>query len=162
MTVDPLLLRKVCNSLGTDLAQIRALVQDYARFVERYGASMDVYLYRATASFMADFYVGVESVFTTIADDLDGGAPRGRNWHKRLIQSMAVERPGVRPAVISPEERDALLPFLVFRHVIPQAYGISLDQQKVIALERGFLPAQQRFSAELDTFCDYLRCGGSH
>jgi len=47
--------------------------------------SMDTYLLRAKASFMADFYMGVENIFRTISEELNGGVPRGDGWHKRLL-----------------------------------------------------------------------------
>jgi hypothetical protein len=156
MAHDRLVLRKLCNSLRTELAEIDQVRGEYARFTERYGNCMDEFLYRAVASFMADFYLGVEAVFTAVADELDGGAPIGRNWHRRLLASMAAEKTGVRPAVISPELRAALTPFLVFRHVIPQSYCSTFDERKLTDLEKHFPPTQELFSREMHAFCDQL------
>ena len=156
---DRLLRRKVANDLRAELAQLAAVMKDYAGFQERYGARMDRYLYRAEASFMADFYLCAEAIFTNISDELDGGVARGRSWHKRQLASMAVETPAVRPAVISPGLLAALTPFLVFRHAIPQAYGSSFDQTKMAALEEQFQPTLQRFCGEIDAFCSFLEDG---
>ena len=153
---DRLLRRKVANDLRAELAQLAAVMKDYAGFQERYGARMDRYLYRAEASFMADFYLCSEAMFTGISDELDGGIPRGRSWHKRQLASMAVETPGVRPAVISPGLLAALTPFLAFRHAIPQAYDCSFDQKKLMALEKAFQPTQKRFCGEIEAFCTFL------
>jgi hypothetical protein len=159
MVDDRLLRRKVANDLRTELAQLDTVMKDHAGFRKHYGARMDRHLYRAEASFMTDFYLCTEAIFTSIADGLDGGVPRGRNWRKRQLASMAVGRPGVRPAVISPELLAALTPFLVFSHAIPQAYGSSFDQGKLTALEKNFQPTQRRFSAEMEAFCTFLEGG---
>jgi hypothetical protein len=156
MTHDSLLLRKVGNHLCTDLAQIELTMKDYAGFLARYGGSMDAYLYRAVASFMTDFYLNAESIFKTIADELDGGAPRGNNWHERLLASMAVEKEGIRPAVITAELHAALKPFLAFRHAIPQSYGSAYDERMLAEIENQFQSTRNRFSVEMGVFRAFL------
>ena len=156
MTVDRLTKLKVCNDLLTDLGQLDAIMKDYAGFSERYAGDRDASLYRAVASFMTDFYLCTESIFTSIADELDGGAPRGRNWHKRLLTSMAAKKPGVRPAVISAELCAALTPLLAFRHVVPQAYGTTFDEGQLADLERRFLATRELFTREIQAFYRHL------
>ena len=87
---------------------------------------------------MADFYMGVEKIFKLIIEELNGGAPRGEGWHKRLLHTMSLEIKGSRPAVISNELYADLLKFLGFRHVVRQAYGFQLDEKKLDDLEKIF------------------------
>lgn len=159
MAHDRIFLHKVRNSLLTDLAQIDQVMKEYAGFADRYAGHRDPALCRALASYLTDFYLGVESILKTIAEEIDGGAPYGRKWHERLFASMAVGKKDVRPPVISPELHAALTPFLAFRHVIPQAYGCSFDEKELAALERQFLSTRERFSAEMRTFFAFLEDG---
>lgn len=156
MTRDELFLHRVSTELRAELAQIDQIMKDYAGFTEKYERRMDAYLLRAKASFMADFYMGVENIFRTIAEELNGGAPRGDGWHKRLLTGMAVEQKGVRPTVISPALSAELAQFLGFRHVVRQAYGFQLDEQKLAALEKIFLSTWRRFAREIKSFCAFL------
>jgi len=156
MTKDELFLRRVSTELRAELAQIDLIMKDYAGFTEKYARNMDSYLLRAKASFLADFYMGVENIFRTIAEELNGGAPRGDGWHKRLLTGMAVEQKGVRPAVISPALCAELVQFLGFRHVVRQAYGFQLDEKKMAVLEKLFLRTWRRFSREIKAFCVLL------
>ena len=47
-------------------------------FLEKY-PSLDRYLLRTKASFLADFYMGVERIFKIIAEELNGGTPKGED-----------------------------------------------------------------------------------
>ena len=156
MTKDELFLRRVGTELRAELAQIDLIMKDHTGFTKKYARSMDAYLLRAKASFMADFYMGVENVFRTIAEELNGGAPRGDGWHKRLLTGMAVEQKGIRPAVISADLCAELTQFLGFRHVVRQAYGFQLDEKKMAALEKIFQRTWKRFSREIKAFCTFL------
>lgn len=97
---------------------------------------MDVYLLRAKASFMADFYMGVEKIFRLIGEELNGGLPKGEVWHKKLLRNMTLEIKGVRPAIISDELYQDLVKFLGFRHVVRQAYGFQLDENNLLNWKR--------------------------
>jgi hypothetical protein len=159
MTLNKLALRKLDNDLSADLAQLADVMKDYAAFMKRYGGQMDRHLYRAVASFMTDFYLCAESIFTAIALQLDDNAPRGRTWHKRLIAGMALEVPGVRPAVITPELAAAIMEFLVFRHVVPQAYGSVFEEEQLAALHGRFRQTSERFAREIAAFRTFLARG---
>ena len=49
---------------------------------------------------LQSFYQGVESVFETVAKSIDRSVPSGEKWHKMLLDQMANEVSGIRPAVI--------------------------------------------------------------
>jgi hypothetical protein len=72
------------------------------------------------------FYNGVENVFKRIAAEFDGGVPGGPSAHRDLLDAMA--RPGTnRPRVISDDLRDALDPYLDFRHLFRHAYTFNIQ-----------------------------------
>jgi hypothetical protein len=84
--------------------------------------------YKAKASFFADFYMSVERISILIASELNGGIPKGEDWHKRLLLDMSLTI-GERPPVLSKKLYEELLKFLGFRHVIRHAYGFDLNEK---------------------------------
>lgn len=156
MKKDELFLKRIKAELLSELDQISKLMDEYGDFVSKYSEHMDVYLLRVQASFMADFYMGVEKIFKLIVEELNGGTPRGEGWHKRLLHTMSLEVKGIRPAVISNELYQDLLKFLGFRHVVRQAYGFQLDVRKLEELEKIFQRTWKTFLREIKKFCSFL------
>ena len=91
MIKDELLLRRIKAELLSELDQISKLMDEYSDFIGKYSKHIDVYLLRVKASFMADFYMGVEKIFKLIVEELNGGAPRGEGSHKRLLHTMSLK-----------------------------------------------------------------------
>ncbi len=156
MKKDELFLQRIKTELLAELEEVSRLMDEYGDFVDKYSGHMDVYLLRVKASFMADFYMGAEKILRTIIEELNGGAPRGEGWHKRLLHAMTIEMKGIRPPVISEELYQNLLKFLGFRHVVRQAYGFQLDQKKLEELEKIFVKTYKKFDRETRKFCSFL------
>lgn len=156
MKKDELFLKRVQSELLAELDNIAKLMDEYSDFLSRYSGKVDVHLLRVKASFIADFYMGVEKLFRLIVEELNGGTPRGEGWHKRLLHTMSLEIKGLRPPVISPKLYSDLLKFLGFRHVVRQAYGFQLDKGKIEELEKIFPATWKRFSREIRKFCAFL------
>lgn len=153
---DRLFLKRVKTEILSELDQISKLSREYKAFLNKYSANMDKYLIRVKASFMTDFYSGVEKILRLIAEDLNGGVPRGEAWYKKLLYTMQLEINGVRPSVISDELYQDLIQFLGFRHVIRQAYGFELDEKKLAEREKKFDKTLKKFSREIKIFCKFL------
>ena len=79
------------------------------------------------AAYLHQFYTGVESILERIAVGLGEGLPRGEYWHVDLLNQMAEERAGERPAVIDEPLRARLKDYLDFRHFFRHAYGYTLQ-----------------------------------
>ncbi len=73
-----------------------------------------------------DFYTGLERVFEQVAVAVDRSAPSSSEWHRELLRQMAVDVPGLRPAVLSPGTLRALDEYLRFRHVVRNVYAFEL------------------------------------
>lgn len=50
-----------------------------------------------------NFYTACERIFETIAGEVNGAVPHTPDWHLRLLRTMTVEVPSVRPRVLTPE-----------------------------------------------------------
>jgi len=156
MSGNEILVRRIVSEINAELSNIQRLRNEYNEFISKY-KSVDKYLLRVKASYLADFYMGIERIFQIIATEIDGGLPQGEEWHKRLLLNMTLEIEGVRPPVISSGLYNSLRPFLGFRHVVRQAYGFQLDENKLEELASEFENSSKSFSAEITSFCDTMK-----
>ena len=76
--------------------------------------------------------------------------------HKRLLATMSMEIPGVRPAVVSEELARRLGDYLRFRHVFRNVYGHLLDWKRLEPLLNGVGPLYGEFQRELGVFREFL------
>lgn len=83
------------------------------------------------ASLLHEFYTGAESIFERIVDTLGEPKPQSRYWHADLLDQMAEEREGVRPAVIDGRLHTRLEDYRRFRHFFRHAYGHDLLWSKM-------------------------------
>lgn len=81
---------------------------------------------RGIATYVHDFYNGVERIFKRIAVTLNGSLPKGEHWHQELLEQMKKEQPGIRPPVIDDALYSRLLDYLEFRHRFRNIYGDEL------------------------------------
>ena len=102
------------------------------------------------------FYQGVERVFQTIAKSIDRSVPAGEKWHKTLLEQMANEVPGVRPAVISTQTMDALDHFRMFRHLAHNIYTFNLDPRRIKTLVENLTGTVDLACQDLLRFADFL------
>lgn len=156
MKKDELFLKRIKAEIISELENLARLMDEYNDFINKYSAHMEIHLLRVKASFMGDFYTGVEKIFEIIVEELNGGTPRGEGWHKRLLHTVSIEIKEIRPTVISRELYPDLIKFLGFRHVVRQAYGFQLDEKKLEELEKIFRKTWKVFFMEINKFCDYL------
>ena len=105
---------------------------------------------------LQSFYQGVERAFETIAKSLDRSVPAGEKWHKMLLEQMANEVSGIRPAVISMETRQALDDFRMFRHLAHNIYTFNLDPRRIKSLVENLPGAVDLVCQDLSLFADFL------
>jgi hypothetical protein len=103
-----------------------------------------------------DFYTGLERIFMHIASVVDRTLPTGTDWHRELLQQMAVEAPALRPAVLSEESSNAVDEFLRFRHVVRHIYAFSLDPERVERLAGRLRSTFDDVRAALTAFAAHL------
>jgi HepT-like protein len=102
------------------------------------------------------FYQGVERVFETIARSIDRSVPTGEKWHKMLLDQMAEEISGIRPAVISVQTREALDDFRMFRHLAHNIYTFNLDPRRIKNLIEGLPRAVDLACQDFLRFAEFL------
>ena len=136
MKLEEVLARRLAAEIESELDSLDALLRESAYAPQ--GA--DSYSRRARGSILHDFYNGVERVFVRVARELNGGIPQAEQWHRELVNNMALAIPEVRPALIDPPLAASLLEYLRFRHVFRNVYGTVLEADRMRSLEEK-LPA---------------------
>lgn len=121
-------LRTLRAEIENDLTVIdRVVVQALAIFTGHASSSVppSLAIQMALAGYLHHFYTAVEAIFERVSRVVDENPPQGREWHKALLNVMALEIAETRPAVINERTRAALDEYWGFRHVFRHAYGLN-------------------------------------
>jgi hypothetical protein len=113
------------KQIALEQAQLHRLTEMYRPLIETCAARPPTEIeLTALAAMVHSVYNGVENIFKRVAEEVDGGSPRGEFWHRELLDSMRV--PGkTRPAVISEVLAEALDDYLTFRHLFRHATPLT-------------------------------------
>lgn len=147
-----MLARRLAAEIEAELAALASLAN------ERRAAptGTDTYSLRARASILHDFYTGVERILMRSAEELNGGVPRGEQWHRQLLKDMTLALAEIRPPVITEELAEGLGEYLRFRHVFRNVYDFVLDAERMRPLEEGFDAVLERFVAQIRAFIAWM------
>lgn len=111
---------------------------------------------RGAGDIVHDYYNALERFLERVANEMNGGIPAGSDSHVRLLERMARELPGVRPAVIRPEVMQSLGEYLRFRHLFRHRYGFEIEWTKVLPLLRSMTPVHAAVRQDLLAFVDVV------
>jgi len=136
MSDRPGLLTLVAEVRG-EMSSLSQLTQEIVRTWSRREKVADderrTYL-ESTALKLHNFYTGCERIFEKIAGEVNGGVPKTPDWHLRLLRTMSLEIPEVRPRILTPRLADRLGEYLRFRHLVRNIYGFELEEDKLTPL----------------------------
>lgn len=110
----------------------------------------------ALASYIADFYSGCERISERVAVTLDGGIPRGENWHRELLKQMAESGGENRPPLWSGSLLLELDEYRKFRHLSRHIYNIELKPERVLALARNVQTVLPKVQQAIALFNEWL------
>ena len=136
------------KQLNNDLMDTWESMPEEGRLKEIYKAALALKLH--------NFYTGIEKIFEMIADDINGGIPVSREWHKRLLHSMTLEVKGIRSQVISKSTEKMLSEYLAFRHIVRNIYAFELDTERLTLLIKHFPATFDALEKDLVSFIDFL------
>lgn len=152
MKLDEAFARRLAAEIRGELASL-ALLEEQSAAAPR---ETDTFSLRARGSILHDFYNGIERVFVRIAEELNGGVPKGDQWHRQLLRDMSLEIPGLRLAVIDEDLERSLGDFLRFRHVFRNVYGFALEEQRMRPLEDRLPSVLGALRRQLDEFLVWM------
>lgn len=153
MKTNAMLLIRVSGEIESERAGLEKLMHEFhdLPYADK------SYILRAKASIFHDFYTAVERTMRLIAEELNGGVPKGEQWHKQLLVDMTLDLEDLRPPVFSKELFERVLPFLRFRHLFRTMYGYELKADRIRTLEDDFPALVEAVNAALDLFCAWLK-----
>ena len=160
MRPDEVLARRIVREIDRELTSIDRLLEE----AKQAPGGDDTFTLRGRGSILHDFYTAVERIFVRIAEELNGGVPRGEQWHRQLLDDMALELPGVRPPIISSELAERLGEYLRFRHVFRNVYGFVLESHRLKPLEVRLTAIYDDFYRQIRDFQSWMvgdKPGGS-
>ena len=85
-----------------------------------------------------------------------GTEPADQNWHRSLLETMAMEVPGIRPPILSRDALPALRDLLSFRHFFRHAYTVPLDAGRLVALRQKALAVRPVVTADFERLDAWL------
>lgn len=154
MPEDPILALK--ELISGELKTLKRLVEETKEALDQLSSPPTQLELHGIASYIHDFYSGIESIFERIVVQLDEGLPDGEYWHVDLLNQIAVDREGTRPRVISEPLRARLRGYLRFRHFFRHAYGVELRWVKLRPLAEGMERVFDQLNKQLEDFFDQL------
>lgn len=128
--------RALLAELDNDGAEILRLLAHNARAMDRLRAGADDPIDWGALGFTIHSMYGVaENYFLRVSKYFENGLPPER-WHRALVEKMALDIPGLRPALLEDEGdlRDAM-ELMKFRHRFRNLYGEDLDPDKTAAVQ---------------------------
>ena len=147
---------KEAGRIRDELSQVEMIVshseEDWKKFVL---TGEDAYL-KAVAYDLHGFYTGIERIFESVVDTVDGQFPKGESWHKELLLQMGKEIEGVRPALLSEVTLGLLDQYMRFRHRIRNIYSFNLIPERVKTLVENLPDVFQRVNSEILDFAQFL------
>lgn len=149
--------RIIASKLENELASLDKIHSSFTSFRESVGDEPANELeLRLFGSFLHDFYTCIERVFREIAVGVDGEEPTGQSWHKRLLDQMLLNIPGVRPSIISASLVPRLNDYLRFRHVFRNVYGFDLQWDKLSSLVKDHDEIYSDITSSIRSFIQFL------
>jgi hypothetical protein len=116
----------------------------------------DEFDYVALAYTLANLYSVMENYFLRVAKSFENRLDPSQ-WHRDLLDRMAIDIVDVRPALLTSDERSASDELRAFRHVFRPIYQGQLDVEKLELVDRrapealaAFRGAHRRFLPILD------------
>ena len=143
------------SRLTTEIAALEPITSGLAEGLKRAGEQPDQFATRALASYVDDFYSGIERICERVAVTLDGNLPTGEQWHRTLLYQMG--QPLVdRPPLFSQNLLADTDEYRRFRYRLRHIYGYELDAARVITLAQKTTLLFQEIRGAVLVFCDWL------
>ena len=132
--------------LAGDVRELTRLRNLNERAWDRIQAGADDVLdYAALAFTMHSLYGVMENYFLRISKFFENNLPAD-SWHKALVERMALDIPGVRPALLTDkQDREDVYALLKFRHRFRNLYGEDLNPELTARMQYRMEELLQRF-----------------
>lgn len=110
----------------------------------------------AAASFMAQFYSGIENILKRISRFHSIPLPIGETWHIELFNRFCSPSSKGLPILFDESLALAIAPYRKFRHVVFHGYGFKLDWNRMKEGLENIDNVYSRFKANLFNYLDKI------
>jgi hypothetical protein len=141
----------------SELKELSVLAKRAEQGLKKAKEKNDDYYLDGVALNLHSIYSGLERIFERIATAIDGSIPSGTNWHRELLNQMAIEVPGIRPAVISSDLKEKLEEYRGFRHVVRNVYTYRLKPEKIEGLVSMLNTVMAKIETDITGFAKFLQ-----
>jgi len=145
------------SEIKSERKRLQNLVEELQELLNKIEGKPNGVELRAVASILHDYYTGLEKIFRLIAIEIDEDLPSGEEWHKRLLDRVAMEIDDHRPPVIEEKLQDQLGEYLRFRHLFRGIYGFELKWQRCKPLVSKLPEVHQKINTDLEAFQEFLK-----
>lgn len=150
----------LCAILSREIAKLSSTVEVCLNRLERRPEFISRHeediLADSLAACLHSFYTGLESIFESIATEVDGDIPRGDRWHKKLLTQMSTEIPQVRRPVITTVSQEQLEAFRAFLHLFRNLYTHKVKPDRIFLLAGELKETWKNVRTNLDNFLTFL------
>ena len=109
----------------------------------------------ALATFLMNFYNGIENIMKRCAKEYYKKMPIGEDWHKKLLQQSCVYNKN-KVSIFDKETTDKLYAYLTFRHLFIHGYWFKLNQDKMKLLLDNITDLWQKIKNQLAEFIENI------
>lgn len=141
----------------SELKELSVLAKRAEQGLKKAKEKNDDYYLDSVALNLHSIYSGLERIFERIATAIDSSLPSGTNWHRELLNQMAIEVPGIRPAVISSDLKEKLEEYRGFRHVVRNVYTYRLKPEKIEGLVSMLNTVMAKVETDITGFANFLQ-----
>ena len=107
----------------------------------------------AAATFLAQFYTGIENILKRICRFHNIELPHGETWHIELFKRFCEPPHSPLPALFDKKLAFELAPYRKFRHIVYHGYGFQLDWDR---MKDGLEKIEDLFTHLKSLFFNYL------
>lgn len=144
------------SRIEDELKSLEDTISTINKVFEQMEGVSDLIVAPALASYIADFYNGCERISERVAVYLDGGLPKGKDWHFELLKQVAEPGGNNRPPLWSGSLLLELDEYRKFRHLERHIYKIELKPDKVMALAENAEPVLNKIKSAVGKFYQWL------
>lgn len=121
------------EEIGIELELLSKIVYEVSSLCnDVYGRPPTVRERTAAASFLAQFYGGIENILKRIHRYYKIPLPVGDTWHLDLFNRFCLPGYEILPVLFDKNLASALSPFRKFRHVVHHGYGFQIEWEMMI------------------------------
>lgn len=144
--MDAVGLAVLMRELAGDCAVLGDAASNAARWIAQPAAGQ----LEACAYEMNRFYTVFERMLERICESFENHFEKSGNYHEKLLQRLALDLPGLRPAFLPTAVLPQLSELRRFRHLVRHAYTLTLRPDRLAELVR----MAEGISTALPGWCD--------